>query len=352
MMKSLSLPVGGRLPACKKRWDPPTWMYPIIYNKWKIVTIVLVAVLIFSLFGLGFADGTAYDDKGLGFGLDGMIKDIFASQADLIDWVLITKNLKLQALEGTANDVDVLGAYIGPIYNVFSSLGMVFMLMFWGIGFFEMLMQNNNQLFLEQVVKKLIMLIIGILIISNAKEIVIFCMSLSKGIWDAVGSLQLNDGGGDYVIANDVAQRIYDEVKNQGPLSAGFTKLGYVLQLVAPWLMGLIAYWGVKLNSLNRYLEVCIITATSPLLFCDVSSSGSFTHSAAFRGMRHVLALAMQGIVILAGLYLCGAVSSAIISGYAWEDFFNTACSLIMIAMAKMGIATKSQQIARQLVGL
>jgi hypothetical protein len=236
---------------------------------------------------------------------------------------------------------------------------MVFMLMFWGIGFFDMLMQNNNQMFLEQVVKKLILLIIGLAVIANAKEIVVFFVSLSKSLWDTISLSSSN--GGDYALANDVAKEIRKVLDGKGVIDSIVTSLSYVLQLIFPWIIGIGANWGIKIFALNRYLEVCIVAAVSPLLFCDISNAnGGFTHSAAFRGMRQVMALAIQGIVIMAGLYLCGAISKSIMGSFIdpatgrldMSQFLDAGFALVAVAVAKLGITAKSQQIARQLVGL
>ena len=353
MMNALSLPVGERLPARKKEWNPPKWMYPIIYNKWKIVFVLLAIVLAVSLFGFGFA-GEAYKNRQLGFALDGMIKELFGNSGELESWITINSNLKLSKF--ASGSADVMGSYITPIYNAFSSVGMVFMLMFWGIGYFDMLMQNNNQMFLEQIVKKLILLVIGMMVIANAKEIVVFCVSLGDAIWRATG-FSTAVSGADYSTANAVGKFIKAEFDAASNIFANWgVALTYVVQLFFPWLISVVAGWGVKIFAIARYLEVCIIAAVSPLLFCDVSNAhGGFTHSAAFRGMRQVLALAIQGIVILAGLKLCSAISADIIgptTGIDSSNFLDIGFAMVAVGLAKLGITAKSQQIARQLVGL
>ena len=161
MMHTLSHSVGERLPARKKEWNPPKWMYPIIYNKWKIVFAFLAIVLTVCLLGVGFAADVPYKDRMLAFGIDEMIKGIFGPNGEVESWITVTGQLKLGAFSDSS--AGMVSSTVNSIYNVFSSVGMVFMLMFWGIGYFDMIMAHNIQMFLEQIVKKLILLIIGML---------------------------------------------------------------------------------------------------------------------------------------------------------------------------------------------
>ena len=356
MTNTLTHPVGERLRPQKKQWDPPKWMYPILYNKGKILAAILAIFMLFSLFSFGFAIEPEYGNFNLGTGLDTMIKGIFASDGGLAEWVIVDDNLELMKFKSDANRVDIHAQYVTPIYNVFASVGLVIALMFWGMGYLDMVINANGQQFLESIVRKFVLLIIGIVVVTNAKTIVCGVLDIVNAIYTAaMGGAAV--GQQDYAIANAIGRLIKKEL-NEAKTFLGMlgVSLGYVVQFLLPWAISIVAGLGVKVFALARYLEICIVAAVSPVMFSDISNShGGFTHSASFRAIKHVIALALQGVVILVGLKLCSAVSASIIGSTDVTNsanFLDIGFGMVAVGLAQLGITAKSQQIARQLIGL
>ena len=348
MTQNLSLPVGGRLPARKKQWDPPKWMYPIIYNKWKILIGALFAALLFCAFGFAHAE--------LLFSLDSMIEGVFSavSPDQYKDWFLITSDFNMAEFSTTT-----VSSFVKSICNnVFKPIGTALVIIYWGIGFFDML-TSSNQVVLEQMVKKLIILVIGIAVVTKADLIVGGCLDITTGIWTSVSGI-INTGGGDPAsLAESFILFIGDEMGKQsnmlGQIAVG---IGYLVQLLLPWLVSLVAGLGLKWFAISRYLEICVLGATAPLMFSDISNShGGFAHSGAFRGIKQIFAVCLQGLIILMCIFFCGLIMSSYVASYhatsaSLGEFSKTAYVCVAITAAQLGIAAKSQQISRQLVGL
>ena len=355
MTKDMTLPLGGQ----KKQWDPPKWMYPIIYNKWKIVIGILIVVLLFGAFSIGHAAMNDADE--LGFGLRGMLDTIFEFDS-INEWVTITGDLEIQAFSngfkfpiktsGGSEDL-TMGSLVTRFYGFFTSLGLALLMIYWSIGFFDMLSQSNNQIVLEQMLKKVILLILGVVIVKNAKLIVITMLS-------GVGSLTLKiDAASGYEIGGMVGELedvILAEEASASWIGRIFIELGYMVRLLIPYAGALVSNIGVKIFAVTRYVEVLIITVLSPIMFADFStSSGGFTHTNSFRALKIVAALALQGLIIVLGVLLCGMLTAVMIDKsvtITTSNFFDIVIGLLAVQMARLGIAAKSQQIARQVVGL
>lgn len=353
MTKEMTLPLGGH----KKQWDPPKWMYPIIYNKWKIMICLLIAVLLCGLFSFGYA--AANSDDELGMGLNGMIDTIFEFD-DVTEWITVTSDYNLQEFTNTmkyspmrdANGrIVTVGGMVSDIYRLFQAMGLALLAIYWSIGFFDMLVQSNNQIIFEQMLKKFVLLIIGIAIVSNSKEIVSAILSI-------VDSLTLRAKVVSLGSLNDVTDKLVNiilaEERGKGFLAKTFIELGYMVRLLIPYAGAIVANIGVKIFAMARYIEICVIAALSPVMFSDFSnSSGGFTHTNAFRALKTVIALALQGLVIVIGIMMCGMIAGIMVSGNVTTDnFFSITLGLLSVQLARVGIAAKSQQISRQVVGL
>ncbi len=354
MTKDMTLPLGGQ----KKQWDPPKWMYPIIYNKWKIAIGLLIVVLVFGAFSIGFA--AANDANSLGMGLDGMIKTIFEFN-DITEWLTVTPDFNLQEFTNpmkypdpdNPNQVMQTGMteFVNSLYSIFTAAGTALLAIYWSIGFFDMLIQSNNQIVAEQMIKKFILLIVGMVVVYHAKDIV-------KGILDVVqtATLRVTVGASTTISTSSDAlvDMILEEEKGASWIGRVFIELGYMVRLLIPYAGAIVSNVGIKIFAVARYMEICAIAILSPIMFADFSTAtGGFTHSQSFRAIKSVVALALQGLIITIGVLICVKLASVLVSGtLTTANFFDVILGMLAVQLARLGIAAKSQQISRQIVGL
>lgn len=340
MVNTIALPSVGSLKT-KKKWDPPKWMYPLIYNKWKILIGVIITVLVFSFFSIGFA---AEDGPAL---ISGMAEDIFNAD-DLTGWYEIEANggaLNLEVFTGS-------GPNFSAAWNAMATIGVGMLMIFWCIGFFDMITQSNNQFITEQLVRRLLVLIIGVIIVTNSWTIVTGMMSIATAIGNMIlGSLGIGCSNLDASLLGDFLASVQTELGEKISFTYFLVWLGYVMQLFVPWIASLVISAGVKMAGVTRYIEVCIMAIMSPLLFCDISAAhASFAQSQAFRGLKSMFALALQGAIVLVSLGVIDSITGIILHNNG--DFMPYTLTMIALMGAKLGVAAKSHQISRQLVGL
>lgn len=356
MTNEMTLPLGGQTKN-RKQWDPPRWMYPIIYNKWKIMICLLLAVFLVGMFSVAFAE----EPVELAFGMTDMIEGIFKFDG-VESWLQINTNFELEAFFdygdyeqnggfATNNGTGTVATFINDIYTTFQVIGFTLLNIYWAIGFFDMLIQSNNQVIPAQMVKKFAILLIGWAVIANSKEIVITLLDWSNRLTDQI---QFRSSGNFDKAIVSLADSINNATKGQGLVSALFINLGFLIRLLIPWIGAMIANIGVKIFAVARYVEVCVIACISPMMFSDFSNAtGGFTHTNCYRAVKSVAALMFQGMIIVLGIRLCALIASLMVGdSLTTSTFLDVTIGLLAVQLARVGIAAKSQQIARQLVGL
>ena len=129
--------------------------------------------------------------------------------------------------------------------------------------------------------------------------------------------------------------------------------VGYFLSLLLPWVISLFTGFILYGTALGRAIEILLMCAFSPLVFMDMTSLEDFSHSSAFRWLKTVGAVAIQGIVILGVVIVGSALGTSMlleIAGNGKEFMGNPLAvtgNLCILLFAEAGVVARSGQIAR-----
>jgi len=371
-MAELALRPSFSLPKTrpKRDWNPPKWLYPILYHKKAIIIITAILLIVAAVFTIGFADTTdnlrkEYKDKIITC-LFEMVNDLFGGEdvAKFKSALAIKADMNFSySFSGSGSDFTVNGTeilnFINPIYKLFQTLGIDLLILFWTIGFYEMLTRANGQILLENLAKKFLFIVVGFAMVLNAKEVVL-------GVIDITGSLTV-------AVAN---KSTLAATANSGPLKAALdgiiegtdsisgiitkvNQFSVFLSLIIPWVISKLANMAILMYCFEHYVEVCLTIIVSPLMFSDFSNTeNGLTHTSAFRAIKTILSLGLQGALMLATLYIFTSIGSGALNNLSFDglDWFQTQGTIVKFGTciaalyaAKLGFVGKVKSFAKQL---
>jgi hypothetical protein len=234
------------------------------------------------------------------------------------------------------------------------------------MGFFDMLMSNNQQMIMEQMIRKFIYLMIGIALVTNAFDIVMTITNIGSEILGIIFNKMSSSSSADIQTTIDnFKNTIYDECNTAASTSGlisgllahvtdFMTAASYLLKLIIPWLFCKICNLLVKVTCWSRFIEICILAVISPVMFSDVSQDhGGFMHSSCARAIKNVLALALSGAMILVSLYICNYISLALVDPTTGAtDVISFAFNMVIVGIVRVGLVSKSSQLSKQMFGL
>jgi hypothetical protein len=342
----------------------PAWAYPIVYHRRKIVFGVIFALFFFLFFSLAFCDYT--EATGMLKGVLDDIDEIFGS-----DSLSSTKDLLKIIQSGTtikigSYDMSAVYQLMKSLSGIFMNIGTCLLLIYWMMGFFDMLMANNNQMIMEQMIRKFIYLMIGIALVTNAFDVVMTITNIGSEILDNVFNKMSNTSSTDIQsIIVDVKNNIYDDcttAANTSGLIAGLAAkitddmsiISYKLKFFIPWLFCKICNVLVSVACWSRFIEICIMAVISPVMFSDVTSEqGGFMRTTSARAIKTILSLALSGVLILISLYICNFIAMALIDPTAGTSGIGDfAFSMVIVGIVRVGLVSKASQLSKQMLGL
>lgn len=245
----------------------------------------------------------------------------------------------------------------------------------------------NQQNYTELIIKKFIVLGVGIFLICKANYL---CQELcnigsalvteiSSGVTESmddgsgqVDALwdQLNDVAG---YAADVAETEVDE--DAGLLSklgaylgnmftTAFSRFGrmmkvklanplkYMVVLLLPWI-------GVKISKAicsvfvyTRAVEIAVLCALSPIPFALITNE-PFGNGAGARFLKNVAAVSIQGAVMMMIFLVCNAMVSGLAGGEVTIEALSTGTmSVLAVYFAEIGLLMKSLSMSQKVLGL
>lgn len=347
----------NRLPTQRKERQIPSWLMPLAYNWKKILLFSIIAALLIG--GIAFCDRAGQGQEWRNAtGLTGLVLnwlDSIFGASDLEGHIGLLKVTRSSNVLTVGNyTINIMGL-LGTVNAIFVNIGTCWLLVLWGASFFDMLMQNNNQIILEQMIRKFVYLIIGLVLVENAMDIVFgatnFGTAVLETIADASNAAAPN--------LSDIKQAMYEEM-TAGSGLLGFivnavTSIGYVLELFIPWVFSLICNLLVSVVCWSRFVEIAITATVSPVMFADVGDDrGGFAHTSAMRAIKQVLALALSGALIYVSLVITSQISASIMADFVLDDtsYLDSCYSMVIINIVRVGLASKASSLSKQLVGL
>lgn len=133
-----------------------------------------------------------------------------------------------------------------------------------------------------------------------------------------------------------------------GSVSAFFSCLGLYLGLLVPKFAMFIAGIIVKVLIYSRSLEILILCSLAPIAF-GFMSEGGLLNSTGMRYLKNILALSLQGVIIIVILTITQDMMLMFLEADA-ETFEFTNC--VIMSFVEVGMVKKSLEIAQKVVGL
>lgn len=306
----------------------------------------------------------------------------------------LTENLTGGKWESEINRQIPTGSVVSTINSVLQGWALSILVMLWLPSLITAFV--NQQAYTEIVLKKLLILGVGVFLIINSERI---CHGITGLGYELVNNIGTVDSNANIDLAsemerlaeieeanimNDNSQDIeYDEsgveVSSDSSIVAQTskqntiqtflagnkiiknlrvaitTKLGlpfkFIVDLLIPWICMQAAYVMVVIACISRNLEILILTALSPIPFCILTNeplgSGSGT-----RFIKNMVALSLQGAVLLiicriGTAYILNSIGTSITLDSSGEILRSAA-----VALAVASIMLKSLSISQKAIGL
>lgn len=261
----------------------------------------------------------------------------------------------------TGNFATIWRVVSGVYNNVCVPIGMGLVLIYFMVNLIERSMQQQ-QLDVEQVIKLLLKLVIGLYFIENGLRLMTEIYSLGFSFLDSIISAK----GGDYSAGDAIAKEAWksltgEEWEGEWNVLENFTKsIPIILQLILPYIFS----WVIQLICLAvcafRLIEFYIMTCTAPIALSDFFTEG--VHGNGWRFVKNYIAMALQmGIVMLAIVAFNGIVS-AFLPKTGLADLvvpvvgLGKAAYFILVYLAVgascAGVMLKSRSLAKDIVGV
>ncbi len=334
---------------------------PLFYYRKQIVFLLFAGLFFFSM--AAFC-ATKEDVEGAG----GMVKSIFNMIDDIFDTAkmedledLLVVDYHNGTLQAGGITFSSLTPVVSAMHRTFQNLGVMFLIVFFGVGVVESI--SFNQMYLEKMVRQFVFLCIGIVLISHSMDLVygignIFSALIERIVDNAdAASVDMESG-----ILN-LKMAIYDDCNVstgkgfKAAIADSITNLSasvsYLIQLFIPSLISKLANLVVSVMCWSRFIELTIMAVVSPLTVCDISS-GAGMNSNAVRGIKNVVALGLSGAVIMLSVFICQQIQYGILSANVLDSvgFMSCVWKEIVVGIVEVGLVVKAPNIARQILGM
>ena len=340
-------------------------LYPLLYYKKRILSCLFATILIGWM--VVYCDVTqAQIDaaSGLAGVIFAWIDEIFGVAS--LDEAKSLLNITFQ------NGTIVAGGYtftslatvLTKASTVFKNLGVMMLFAFFGINFMEGV-TIHTQMIAEQIIRRFVFLIIGLILIGNALDLTfgianIFTVvsekmlsspSMAQDVDSQVFALKQSmyvDMGLDEASTVPIVGGIIDAMK---PYTA---PLKYVLEMLIPYLLSKLANVIVSVVCWTRFVQILIMGVVCPVTLCDFGDHPS--QSAAMRGAKNIVALGLSGPLILLSMFICREIQLQIMTSatasLTASSYIGAIWSMSVIAIVQISLVTRSSSLAKQALGM
>lgn len=367
---------GYRLPSPirkteKRKKEHSQFVYSLIYHRTEILIGIIGFIVIMSMIFAAYCAKTWEDFGGTETSPKvGNILGLLVDYGGWIDQILgaskATEYAGLLSITGSGTSFTIggvpsltgLSAVLTTVNNLFKIIGWGLALIFWGYSFAEMMMQSNGQLIVEQVIKKLLFLVVCYYVIDNSLTLCCEVVNAGTELTNAaLGGINAVTVDGAAAFKEEVFNACWTEEGKIGGIAdfsgiiTNINAIGYVIQLFIPWIITLICDLIIRVLCWSRAIEICILAAISPIMFMDLGSARELTHSSTARALKNLMSLAMQGALILISLSICQSIMSGVLSDTALT-FSDKVWKISLVAILQVGTIAKTQNVAKQALGI
>lgn len=346
------------------------------YSRVLCITLMLGITL---LMGLVFADADASSHVSAienGSEKDALLKHCF----DMIDEIagpkIVQKAGELLSVSYDGSEIHV-GPYssagAGLIMDTVFSVSEIIAMIGLCVAFLsDLALMRASEVSEENVIRKLFMFVVGMLFVAYSMELCMWIANIGTGMADIVIE-KMTDGetgsliqGVEAVKANMWEESHTNEMLEEAgkhiawyeKLGNGVgdlgTKMGFILQLIFPYLAVQLAWVIISVVCFSRAIELFIISAFAPLAFMDSNVMDNFASTPAWRFCKNVLAISIQGAVIAGVLAIGSSFIGAVVNGTSSSagEFVEQAVQIVMIVFAQVSLVTRSQGISKAVVNI
>ncbi len=299
----------------------------------KEYAILMIGLLFLGVFRIGFMD----------IDVSGFVNQV--TDDKLVGGVDIYDQLKIQT--GTFS----LFGFVGKkIYDIIAPIGISFAVMYWLMIVVNMAVRDNFNV--EQIAILFIKLLIPVILIDKGWDIITKLIEIGNSLLDTLKT----------TLTDSMAAPPNGELRI--PFAKYFAVMFPVLIL---WGIGGLTRVMALMAIYTREIRLMLLAAFSPLSLADIAGE---EHSQAIKLLKELLALGLQGCMMLAVNYagiklmkaemdniaggVAGAASGKTVVQLMMENDFDIfkIVALLAISVTAMGLYSKSEDLAKQVVGL
>lgn len=340
-------------------------IYPFLYYRKSILSVVFGCIL--ALWLIVYCDVTQAQIDAAG-GLAGVIfswiDEIFGVGS--LDEAKELLNITFQngTIEAGGYTFTTLSAVITKASRVFKNLGVMMLFVFFGVNFMEGITMHT-QMIAEQIVRRFVFLIVGLILIGNALELTFGIAN----IFTVVSEKMLSVPSLDRDVSSQIfslKQSMYIEMgldeESTVPIVGGMidamkpytAPLKYVLEMLIPYLLSKLANVIVSVVCWTRFVQILIMGVVSPVTLCDFGDHPS--QSNAMRGAKNIVALSFSGPLILLSMFICREIQLQIMTSatasLTASSYVGAIWSMSVIAIVQISLVTRSTNLAKQALGM
>lgn len=347
------------------------------------------------------------------YGERGLIRMSLSSMFDPEKYRAVSEKLAVRPTDSggvkIAKDITVPGGLMNSINNSLISIGFFLALVTFGYNLFNSMMRNGgtNPMTL---VSLFIHLIIVLALVVNGRNLSLFAVNLGSDLSEKVCNVQgedfkaniddmvkqLSDATLGSVIDKDSIIELLDDeadaraekAKDDGKskniiykisqfllkglgyiwnstigyllytindgLVAIETCMGIYLSMFIPWLAVKCANIVIDVLIYSRSLEILVLAQMAPIAFGFMSESG-LGSSTGMRYLKNMMALALQGVVVVVILSMTSSIIVGYMTNYSAADMtggMKLTTNLVIMSWVEVGMIKKSLGICQKVVGL
>lgn len=250
-------------------------------------------------------------------------------------------DIKTYVLESTGGTFQGVWETATTIYNAVAPIGLILLVVYFLIDLMEGV--TAEQINIEMLIKKFIKLVVGEILISNGMTLIQGFVDFGNGLANLVS----------YTYASFSSQDIIDTMmagmSDYGFFEAIMFRAQLLIPSAAAWVIGIV----VKVVCFSRVLELAARAMLSPIAVADIFSGG--TRSSGFRYMKKILALCIQGVVLLAIAIGVSSIEAGVLgsmSPTSVSDGWGFILTTLAVNFTAISMMFKSLSIANDVAGV
>ncbi|WP_026659853.1 hypothetical protein [Butyrivibrio sp. AC2005] len=303
-----------------------------------------------------------------------MIEDIFTGDdtATVAEQVKVMYDSSGSNIKIGGKNIQNLGGIIKSVNDMCKGLAILFLIITFLLG---LLAIREREQMDEELVRRFVMFIFGMACVYFAMT---WCFAIANIGSEMAGKIAQTGAGiqnaTNEAIVSDIQGKIWDEthIANYDHGGDGFVggfdfletyggnlgmSVSYMTELIIPWLFMKVARTMVSVVVWGRALEVMILATFSPLGFAETPDPNNPISGPGMRFIKNMVALSISGAIIVFVMFATNQIIlnmfSDIVVGNTTEfsDIMSSIFSMVIVSFARVAMVTRSQQIAKNVVG-